>query len=128
MALILPDYPALGVEDRRSVERDVTRYVAQQIHSMPSFLRLPYRLALFGFEALALLRYGRPFRALPPAKRAAYLAYWNDAPIAPMRDVVKLIRSVALLVYFDHALVTQRLEAERQPGHAVVEPHHAANE
>ncbi len=45
-----------------------------------------------------------------------------------MRDFVKLIRSTTVLVFFDHALVTQRLEAERPPADAIVEPHHAANE
>jgi hypothetical protein len=135
VALILPAYPELDAAARGRVEHDVTRYVAAQVRSMPGFLRLPYQLALLGFEWLPVVRYGRPFRALPPAARAAYLALWSEAPIAAMRDVVKLIRSSALLVYFDDALVMRRLEEppQRVPAlveshKAAVEPHEAANE
>lgn len=114
--VVLPSYPELDESSRGAIEHDTTDYVAAQIGSMPGFLRVPFRLALFGFEILPLLRHGRPFRALPPAKRLPYLALWSDAPLAPMRDFVKLIRSTALFVYFDHPLVLGRLEAERRRG------------
>lgn len=128
VTVILPADPELEGPARAAVERDVTRYVAGQIRSMPGFLRLPYQLALLGFDSLPLLRYGRRFRALPPAKRESYLALWNAAPISPMRDFVKLVRSTALLVFFDHPLVLQRLEEQRQGTRAPVAPHRAANE
>ena len=108
-----PEYPALDIRVRNAVLADVTRYVASQIAGMPGFLRFPYFLALLGFNWLALLRYGRPFRGLSAERQDAYIALWNDAPLGPMRDFVKLIRSSALLVYFDHPVVLQHLEAER---------------
>ena len=117
VTLIIPAYPDLDAATRAAVEIDVTRYVASQIQQMPRFLRLPYKLAVVSFDWLALLRYARPFRRLPSELQSAYLAAWSDAPLGPMRDFVKLIRSSALLVYFDHPRVLQRLEAERQlPG------------
>jgi hypothetical protein len=116
--LITPDYPLTDTAHRAGVQDDVTRYVASQIQGMPGFLRVPYRLALFGFAWLPLLRYARPFGRLPADVQLAYLAFWSDAPLAPMRDFVKLIRSSALLVYFDHPLVMERLEAERRQPHA----------
>lgn len=111
--MILPAYPEIDTPTRTTVESDVSSYVASQIESMPGFLRLPYKLALFGFELLPLLLYAKRFGRLRPADRATYLAFWNDAPLAAMRDFVKLIRSSALLVYFDHPQVTQCLEVER---------------
>ncbi|MBI3781862.1 MAG: hypothetical protein HY270_00520 [Deltaproteobacteria bacterium] len=111
---IVPSYPVMDADTQRTVHADVTRYVASQIAGMPGFLRLPYFLALFGFNWLSVLRNGRPFRSLPVDRQASYLALWNDAPIGPMRDFVKLIRSSALLVYFDHPLVMRQLEAERR--------------
>jgi len=128
IARILPAFPTLDAADRDRVERDVTRYVAAQIRAMPSFLRLPYQLALHGFGWLPILRYGRPFRALPPAQQASYLALWSEAPISPMRDVIKLIRSSALLVYFDHVDVRRHLEAQRSGAPSMVETNPAANE
>ncbi|MBI1816118.1 MAG: hypothetical protein HYR72_14155 [Deltaproteobacteria bacterium] len=110
---IAPEYPALNAATRVKALDDVTRYVASQIDGMPSFLRAPYRLALLAFSWLPLLRYARPFSALPAATQLSYLTLWSDGPIGPMRDFVKLIRSCALLAYFDHPLVLQQLEVER---------------
>ncbi len=112
--LIIPAYPDLDAATRATVENDVTRYVASQIQQMPRFLRLPYKLAVVTFNWLALWRYARPFRRLPAELQSTYLALWSDAPLGAFRDFVKLIRSSALLVYFDHPLVLQRLEAERR--------------
>ena len=127
VTVILPPYPDLDAATRRTVEQDVTSYVARQIHSMPSFLRLPYRLALFAFAWLPLFRYGHWFGSLPPDRRVSYLASWNDARFAPMRDFVKLIRSIALLAYFDHSLTRARLD-DPATELALGEPHKAANE
>jgi len=121
VTLILPPYPPLDAATAAAVGQDVTRYVATQIQSMPGFLRLPYKLALFAFDWLALLRHLRTFRRLRPEAQQTYLALWSDGPLGPMRDFVKLIRSSSLLVYFDHPLVMQRLEAERrQPAHTTL--------
>jgi hypothetical protein len=111
--VILPAYPALDARTRAAVEMYVAHYVAAQVGAMPAFLRAPYRAALLGFDWLPLLRYGRRFRSLPAAARAAYLAWWDHAPVSAMRDVIKVIRSTALLVYFDNPSVLERLEAER---------------
>lgn len=125
--VILPAYPALDAPTRSAVEADVAGYVAGQVSAMPGFLRLPYLLALVAFETVPVLRYGRPFRWLPGAAAAACLAWWDGAPIGAMRDVVKVIRSTALLAYFDHPAVTARLEAERSGAAALSAPR-AANE
>ena len=53
VTVILPRYPDLDPGVRAAVEQDVARYVARQIGSMPSFLRIPYRLALLAFDWLA---------------------------------------------------------------------------
>ena len=111
---IAPVYPDLEEAVRLSVHQDVTRYVTSQIQSMPSFLRLPYKLALTVFNWLAIVPYRRRFIHLPLAVQISYLAKWSDGPIGVTRDFVKLIRSCALLAYFDHPLVTQQLEAMRR--------------
>lgn len=111
---LTPSYPELAADTRATAQADVTRYVASQILAMPGHLRLPYKLALVAFNWLALLRYFRPFVSLPHELKPAYLALWSDAPVGPMRDFVKLIRSSGLLVYYDHPLVVQHLNAEQR--------------
>ncbi len=110
---ILPPYPNLDTDTRARVQANVIQYVAEQIDAMPTFLRLPYKLALLAFQWLPLLLALRPFTTCPAPKQLAYLGWWSDGPVPPTRDFVKVIRSCALLAYFDHPLVMQELEAER---------------
>lgn len=95
------------------VHADVARFVALQVSSMPTFLRWPYRLAILAFNLLAVVRYARPFVSLREESKGSYLAFWSGGRIGPMRDFVKLIRSCAVLAYFDHAEVRRALDARR---------------
>ena len=110
VSLLTPAYPALDERTQAAVQRDVTAFVATQIQAMPSFLRLPYRFAVVAFNWLAVLRYGQPFLGLGDTTARAYLSLWSSARLGPTRDFVKLIRSCALLAYFDHAQVRAGLE------------------
>ena len=110
--------PAEFVPDpdiRARVQGDATDFVCSQIAAMPSFLRLPYRLALTAFNLLPLLRWARPFGRLPERTRASYLSYWSDGGISVNRDFVKLLRSCALLAYFDHEEVRRHLGSALRP-------------
>ena len=102
-------------ETRTRVEDDATDFVCSQIAAMPSFLRLPYRLVLTAFNLLPLLRWARPFTRLPERARASYLSLWSDGGISLNRDFVKLLRSCALLAYFDHEEVRRYLESAPRP-------------
>lgn len=113
--LLLPDYPRLDPAAQGRVRADVTDFVMSQIGAMPSFLRAPYCAAVIGFDWLPVLRHGRCFRRLEEPARVRYLAWWGAGPVGVMRNFVKLIRSCAVLAYFDHPLVMERLEAMRAP-------------
>ena len=107
--LIVPSYPDLGESERSQVHVAVTDFVASQIDGLPVHLGVPYRWALTAFEWLGVLRFGTRFSDLDPSAQEAYLKLWSEFPIGPPRDFVKLIRSCALLAYFDHPLVVARL-------------------
>jgi hypothetical protein len=113
VALVIPEFPRLDPAVQARVHDDVCRYVLDQIGAMAGFLAGPYRVAILGFQLLAVFRYGKTFHALPPGRRQAYLALWSGSPLGAMRDFVKLIRSCALLAYFDHPAVRTDLEASR---------------
>jgi hypothetical protein len=102
-------------EARARVRDDATDFVCSQIAAMPSFLRLPYRLALAAFNLLPVLRWARPFSRLPERARTAYLSVWSDGGISLNRDFVKLLRSCALLAYFDHEEVRRQLRNAPRP-------------
>lgn len=111
--LLVPDYPDLDAATQETVLRDASDFVCSEIRAMPSYLRLPYKLVIAGFATLAFVRYARRFTSLRADQGRAYLAFWADSRIGPMRDFVKLIRSCALLAYFDHPLVAAQLRRQR---------------
>lgn len=122
VVLLLPDYPHVDAVVRHKLLADVAAYVVSQIEAMPRFLRLPYRVMLALFEVLPVLRFGNRFSALPLHQQASCLTWWAMVPLPPVRDFLKLIRSSALLVYFDHPLLQPYLEDE-----AVLLPAEAAS-
>lgn len=107
--LMTPDYPDLGEPERSRARSAATAFVTSQIEGLPPFMAFPYGIAITAFELLPLLRFGRPFQALDEEAQRAYLSRWNDAKLGPFRDFVKLIRSCALLAYFDHPDVIRGL-------------------
>ena len=116
--LLTPDDPALEPSERSRVQSSVTGFVASQVEGLPSFMALPYRLAISAFDLLSVVRYGRSFCSLEDSRKRAYLALWSEFPIGPPRDFVKLIRGCALLAFFDHPDVTRALLSELAAGGA----------
>lgn len=109
VCLLTRGYPELDAATRANAQRDVTAFVCSQIGSMPSFLRLPYRIVLAAFNWLPALRYGRPFVSLPDDVASAYLSLWSTRSLGPSRSFVKLIRTCSLLAYYDHPQIRAAL-------------------
>ena len=106
-----PKDPLLMPEEKAQVEEKVVSYLAGQILAMPSYLKVPYMLALHVFNYLSCLRFGLPFTVIDQEKQGKYVRFWSRSPIGLMRDFIKLIRSCVLLSYLDHPQVLQALEA-----------------
>lgn len=109
---LLPSFPPLAPEERSRVEDDLERFLADQLAGMPGHLRLGVRAALTAFAWLPLLRWGRPYAALPPPTQQRIVARWSASRIGPRRDLIRLLRSLAVFFYLDHPAVVARLEAE----------------
>ncbi len=110
---LLPSYPEMDAGQRRQIGIQVCRDVNEQVDRMPRYLGRPYRITLQVFDLLAVMAYGRRFRALGLDSRRSYLQWWSASPLSPMRDFVKVIRSMALLFYFDHPLVVGHLTSRQ---------------
>ncbi|MFH1029432.1 MAG: hypothetical protein V1791_15645, partial [Pseudomonadota bacterium] len=102
---LLPVEPSLSPDIRRSVEQDVVEFVGAQINGMPVYLRWPYKLAIEGFNWMSVRQYGRRYTKLDPVKKKDYVAVWIHSTLSFKRDFIKLIRSCALLRFYDHPLV-----------------------
>jgi len=107
---LLPSEPPLAREVREAVREAVVGFVGAQIAGMPAHFRLPYRVAMVGFNWLAVRQYGRRFVNLDAAKQADYVSVWIHSTLGVKRDFIKLIRSCALLRFYDHPAVLAAME------------------
>jgi len=106
---MLPTLPPLSDDDRTHVEADLMEHLRAQILAMPTHLRIPFTIALFAFEALPVLSYLRPFHRVSRETQTRIISSWNRSPIPQFRDLIKLVRSCALLAYLDHPIVRRHL-------------------
>jgi hypothetical protein len=111
VASLLPAHPRVTESVRATVTASVVEFVVSQVGALPDFLRIPYGLGLLAFEYLPLARWGRPLGHLDAERRAAYIASWSDSPLGAARNFMKLMRSCALLAYYDHPALRSALEA-----------------
>jgi hypothetical protein len=109
---LLPSVPELPSDEALRVERDLAAALDAQIAGLPLYLAAPFRAALVAFELAPLLRFGRPYRALPIESQRRVVRAWSNAPIGAFRNFIKLVRSCALYAYLDHPIVTERLERD----------------
>lgn len=116
VGVLLPNEPRLDREVRRRVQEAVTGFVVSQVEALPSFLGLTYRLAMTAFAVHATLRHRRPFHRLDPVAKLQHLESWDESSLAPMRNYVKLVRSCALLAYYDHPTVRMAMRARESVG------------
>lgn len=113
---VLPGFPRLDPGTKSAVLADVGTFVTRQVAAIPDFLRYPYRLALAAFEWLPVFRWGLRFGRLDDTRRRMYLDIWATAPVGAMRNFVKLIRSCALLAFYDHPSVQAPLQEQVSRG------------
>lgn len=94
---VMPDLVAPVVDD-----------VELTMQAMPVEIRTAMLAGLMTYELGAIARWGRPASKLPPDRAARYLDLWRHG-LAVQRELVKAVRSLLCLAYFELPEVKQRL-------------------
>lgn len=81
---------------------DLTRFLLAQHARLPDYLRTPMRLATLGFDALGLLRGGKPFHRQAPEARARQIESWRDSNAGFQRDFIRYFESLTILALYSH--------------------------
>lgn len=81
--------------------------------SFPGYIRVGLIAGMTSLElgAVALpSSLGRTFSRLPREKQEAYFASLWHSPLMPIRQLVKSVKALITLAYFEHPTIKQRLE------------------
>ena len=96
--------------ERRVVTGDVMTFVSGQIQALPNRLRLLFRLGLTLFGLAVRLRHPLGLHALPAERRARIVEAWAFGRWSAPRKLFRLVRSTALLAFYDHPAVAALLD------------------
>ncbi|HWN69096.1 MAG TPA: hypothetical protein VNM90_15765 [Haliangium sp.] len=78
------------------------------MQAMPAAIRTALRAGLVTYELGAVARWGRPASKLAPERAARYLDAWRHGrPV--QRELIKAVRSLVCLAYFELPAVKQRM-------------------
>lgn len=84
---------------------DTSRFVHGQLAALPPNLRMLFELGMTTFRVVTRLRYLKGYCELSLATRRAWVGAWASSRYALLRKLMKPLRSIALLAYYDHPSV-----------------------
>jgi len=76
-------------------------FVDGQIDALPALLQIGVVIGLAGFRGYVAVRYRARFGRLDHARRVAAVESWANGPIAPCRQLFRVLRNLSLLAYFE---------------------------
>ena len=79
---------------------DLERIVEEGLASRPASIRRQLRLLVRALDLLPVLRFGKSFRALDPARRTAFLLAVQDAPVLLLRRGFWGLRTLVFMGYY----------------------------
>ena len=98
------------LSDQRVVISYTASFIQGEIKSLPKKFQILLKIGMAGFGALVRLRYFQSFIHLPLPTRVAIFNAWAYGSVSVTRQLFKLIRSTALLAFFEHPAVVTVLE------------------
>jgi hypothetical protein len=93
---IAPGIAALDADAREQV----SAIIAQAIEARPPAVRRQLAMFLGVLRWAPLLRYGRPFDRLPPARQDAVLRWFHNAPITALRQGFWGVKTLVFMGYY----------------------------
>jgi hypothetical protein len=85
-----------------SVFEAEAQFVMSQIHNMPDYLRLPFRLVTLFFGLHTIVLYGKPFYKLKPHQKEKVILSWKYGMFDFKRVFVKFYESLVTLHVYSH--------------------------
>lgn len=85
-------------------------FIQGEIRNLSKKIQLLFFIGMLGFGTLVCCRYLKLFPSLPLPVRIRIFNWWAYGTIPLTRQLFKLIRSTALLAFFEHPTVVRSLE------------------
>lgn len=107
-ALPLPQTPWMNDEQRVESVAFVSEFLNAQVRALPLRVRIMFFVGLSGFEFITVIRFGRRFASLEQDRGRRWFESWAYGKVGLARQLFRMIRSIALLAFYELPYATER--------------------
>ena len=115
---IIPSSKNISKIEQKNIIRETSEFNMSRINRMAIFLRVPIKIILHLFNLISILTIKKSFLLASNSDRLKHIEQIKKIEILPLGDLIKLIRSLSLLNYYDNRLIRKSIDYEQNtPSH-----------
>ena len=110
---IIPSSKNISKMEQKNIIRETSEFNMSRINRMAIFLRVPIKIILHLFNLISILTIKKLFSSTSNSYRLKHIEKIKKIEILPLGDLIKLIRSLSLLNYYDNRLIRKSIDYEQ---------------
>ena len=115
---VIPSSINISSRERKDIIRETSEFNMSRINRMAVFLRVPIKIILHLFNLISILTIKKSFLLASNSDRLKHIEKIKKIEILPLGDLIKLLRGLSLLNYYDNRLVRKSIDYEQNtPSH-----------
>ena len=115
---IIPSLKNVSIKERKNILRETSEFNMSRINGMAIFLRVPIKIILHLFNLISILTIKKSFLLASNSYRLKHFEQIKKIEILPLGDLIKLLRGLSLLNFYDNQLVRKSIDYEQNtPSH-----------
>ena len=110
---VIPSSKNISTKERKSIIRETSEFNMSRINGMAIFLRVPIKFILYLFNLISILTIKKLFSLTSNSYRLKHIEKIKNIEILPLGDLIKLLRGLSLLKFYDNQLVRKSIDYEQ---------------
>ena len=110
---VIPSSINISSRERKDIIRETSEFNMSRINGMAMFLRVPIKIFLLLFNLISILTIKKLFSSTSYSYRLKHIEQIKKIEILPLGDLIKLLRGLSLLNYYDNRLVRKSIDYEQ---------------
>jgi hypothetical protein len=110
---IIPSLRNVSIKERKNIIRETSEFNMSRINRMAIFLRAPIKIILHLFNLISILTIKKSFLLAGNSDRLKHIEQIKKIEILPLGDLIKLLRGLSLLNFYDNLLVRKSIDYEQ---------------
>ncbi len=110
---VIPSSINISSRERKNIIRETSEFNMSRINRMAIFLRVPIKIILHLFNLISILTIKKSFLLASNSDRLKHIEQIKKIEILPLGDLIKLLRGLSLLNFYDNQLVRKSIDYEQ---------------